>query len=66
MTKVQRLGIGDIIEGVLHSDHPLESAMEVMIAMIAVAGQLSSEEQVFVRLEDLIREARQHNNERHN
>lgn len=60
------LKLGDIVEGVIHSDEPLESAIEIMIAMMAIAGQLSTEEYVFTRIEELINDARRHNNERHN
>jgi len=66
MSRVSKIGISDVINGVVNSDDPLESAMEVMIAMIALAGQLSSEEYVFTRIEELINDARQHTNERHN
>jgi hypothetical protein len=60
------LKLGDIVEGVILSDEPLESAIEIMIAMMAIAGQLSTEEYVFTRIEELINDARRHNNERHN
>lgn len=66
MSSKEMLRLRDIVEGVIHSDQPLESAIEIMISMMALAGQLSTEEYVFTRIEELIQEARQHNNERHN
>lgn len=63
--KPEKMGIDDIVGAVMNSDHPFESAMEVIIGMMALAGVIADEEAVFARLEHIISEARQLNNERH-
>lgn len=58
--------LNDVTDAIIDSDNPFSSAMEVIIAMVALAGVIAKdEEKVFGPLEHLIKEARQHRHERH-
>jgi hypothetical protein len=57
--------VDDIIDAVIHSEDPLASAMEIILTMMALAGNLKDEEYVFQRIEHVIKEARQLLHERH-